>query len=153
MTKYLLFAFLAIVSSSCFDQGDCLITATNLMQVKLLNKTDRKPYPIKFTSVTVSGSNSILYKDKEATTLLLPVNPGQSSTTFTLNYGTTASTITVSYSQEIRVIAVDCGAFTYYKELQITNADFAQDSIQLVNTALFHDVSTQTYATNVEIFF
>ncbi len=153
MIKYPLFILLTILSSGCFDQGDCLITATNLMQVKLLSKADRKPFTIAFTSVTVSGSNSILYKDKETTTLLLPVNPGQSSTTFTLDYSDKISTITVSYSQETRVIAVDCGAFTYYKELQITNTSFAKDSIQLVNTALLHDVSTQAYATNVEIFF
>lgn len=125
------------------------------MQVKLLKKADRKPFPIAFTSVTVSGSNSILYKDTETATLLLPVNPGQSSTTFTLNYKNTtpASTITVSYSQETRVIAVDCGAFAYYKELQITNTNFAEDSIQLVNSALLHDVTNQAYANNVEIFF
>ncbi len=153
MTKYLLFALLAILSSGCFDQGDCLITATNLMQVKLLKKTDKKPFPITFTSVTASGSNSILYKDQKTSTLLLPVNPGQGSTTFTLNYDTIISTITVSYSQETRVIAVDCGAFTYYKELQITNTSFAQDSIKLVNTALLQDVSTQAYANNIEVFF
>jgi 3D (Asp-Asp-Asp) domain-containing protein len=153
MTKYLLFAVLAILSSSCFDQGDCLITATNLMQVKLLKKTDRTENKIKFTGITASGSNSILYKDKETATLLLPVNPGQSSTTFTLNYDNTASTITVNYSQEARVIAVDCGAFTYYKELQIENTSFAEGNVKLVNTSLLYDVSTQAYATNVEIFF
>jgi 3D (Asp-Asp-Asp) domain-containing protein len=153
MTKYLLFTFLTILLSGCFDKGDCLITATNLMQVKLLTKADRKENKIKFSSVTVSGSNSILYKDTETATLLLPVDPGQGSTIFTLNYGSTPSTITVSYSQEAKVIAVDCGAFTYYEDLQITNTTYPEGSIKLFNTQLLHDVSTQAYANNVEIYF
>jgi 3D (Asp-Asp-Asp) domain-containing protein len=153
MTKYLLFTFLTILLSGCFDKGDCLVTATNLMQVKLLTKADRKENKVKFGSVTVSGSNSILYKDAETATLLLPVDPGQSSTTFTLNYGSTPSTITVSYLQEAKVIAVDCGAFTYYKDLQITNTTYPEGSIKLFNTQLLHDVSTQAYANNVEVYF
>lgn len=153
MTKYLLFTFLTILLSGCFDKGDCLVTATNLMQVKLLTKADRKENKVKFSSVTVSGSNSILYKDAETATLLLPVDPGQSSTTFTLNYGSTPSMITVSYSQEAKVIAVDCGAFTYYKDLQITNTTYPEGSIKLFNTQLLHDVSTQAYANNVEVYF
>jgi len=153
MTRYLLFAFLTVLSSGCFDKGDCLKTATNLMQVKLLTKADRKENKIKFSSVTVSGSNSILYKDNETATLLLPLNPGQSSTTFTLNYGDTASTITVSYSQETRVIAVDCGAFTYFKDLQITNTTFPEGTIKLFSTLLLRDGSTSAYANNVEIYF
>jgi 3D (Asp-Asp-Asp) domain-containing protein len=153
MLKYLPIGLLAVLSFGCFDQGDCLITATNLMQVKLLTKTDRKENKIKFNSVTVSGSTSILYKDQETGTLLLPVNPGQGSTTFTLNYGTTVSVITVTYSEETRVIAVDCGAFTYYKDLKISSTDFEEGNIKLVNTLLLHDVSTQAYANNVEIYF
>lgn len=153
MLKYLLIGLLAVISFGCFDQGDCLITATNLMQVKLLTKIDRKENIIKFSSVTVSGSTSILYKDQETGMLLLPVNPGQGSTTFTLNYGTTASTITVTYSEETKIISVDCGAFTYYKDLQITNTNFEEGNIKLVNTLLLHDVSTQAYANNVEVFF
>jgi Family of unknown function (DUF6452) len=153
MTKYLLFVFLAVLSFGCFDKGDCLVTSTNLMQVKLLMKADRKENKIKFSSVTVSGSTSVLYKDIETAVLLLPVNPGESSTTFTLNYGSTVSTITVSYSQETKVVAVDCGAFTYYKDLQITNTTFAEDTIKLFSTLLLRDGSTSAYANNVEIYF
>lgn len=153
MTKYIFFTFLTVLLSGCFDKGDCLITATNVMQVKLLTKADRKENKVKFSSVTISGSNAILYKEVETATLLLPVNPGQGSTTFTLNYQSTTSTITVSYSQEAKVIAVDCGAFTYYNDLQLTDTTFPEGSIKLFNTQLLHDVTTQAYANNVEVYF
>lgn len=123
------------------------------MQVRLLTKAEKKENKIKFNAVTVSGSNVIRYKDAEVSSLLLPVNPGQNSVTFTLDYGTTVSTITMAYKTEVKIISVDCGAFTYYKDLEIVSSSFNETQIRLITPLLLHDVTTQAYANNVEIYF
>lgn len=153
MIKYFPLLLLGILASGCFDKGDCVRTATNIVQIRLLSKADRMESKIKFNSVTVSGSNGVRYKDQEVSSLLLPVNPGQDTVTFTLNYGTTVSTITVGYTQETRVISVDCGAFTYYKDLKIVSSSFDETQIRLVTPVLLQDFTTKAYANNVEIYF
>ena len=153
LVKAVLLIFLIFLSSSCFNQGDCLITASGYTRIDLYDKANRRPKLIAFDSIAVSGTESILYRDSIRTTIFLPVNPREDTTRFTLNYDGKSDFITVKYSAETRIISPDCGAFVYFKNLEILKTSFDQSLIKLVNAQLLKDVVHQKYVTNLQIFF
>jgi len=152
--KAVLLIFLIFLSGSCFNQGDCLITASGYTRIDFYQKANKQLKPIAFSSISVSSGDTILYYDSISTsTLLLPVNPNRDTTRFTLNYEGNSDFITVRYSTETRIISPDCGAFTYYKELEIVNTSFDQSLIKLISSQLLRDAVHQKYVTNVQVFF
>src|SRR5689334_19916911 len=57
--------FLALVAFSCFNEGDCLITSSNLIKVSLKLFSDKKTEVKKtFTSIAIPG-DTVLYTNKE----------------------------------------------------------------------------------------
>ena len=154
MSKAVLLIFLIFLSSSCFNKGDCLITASELTRIDLYQKTDKQPKTVLFSSITVSGYGTTLQQDSvNSPTLLIPVNPNGDTTRFTFNYGEKSDFITVSYSSATRIIAPDCGAFTYYSNLGIVNTSFDRSLIKLVNTRLLRNPANNKNATNLQLFF
>jgi hypothetical protein len=154
MVRSVLLIFLIFFSSSCFNQGDCLITASGYTKIDLYQKSNKQPKTIFFSPIIVSGNGSTLRRDSlTATALLLPVNPNGDTTRFTLNYEGKSDFITVKYSSQSRIISPDCGAFTYYTNLEIVNTSFDPGLIKLVNTYLLKDAVNNKYVTNLQIFF
>jgi len=153
--KAVLLIFLIFLSSSCFNQGDCVITASGYTRIDFYQKANRQPKLITFSAITVSGGGTILHQDSvsASTFLLLPVNPNGDTTRFTLDYDGKSDFITVKYSTEMRIISPDCGAFMYFKDLEIMNTSFDQGLIKLINTQLLKDAVHQKYITNVQLFF
>ena len=152
--KAVLLIFLIFLCSSCFNQGDCLITASGSTKIDFYQKADKLPKLISFSSIFISGYGSVLYQDSvSASSLLLPVNPSGDTTRFTLNYDGKSDFITVKYSTETRIISPDCGVFTYYKDLEIVHTSFDQGVIKLINTQLLIDAVHQKNATNIQVFF
>ena len=151
LVKAVLLIFLIFLSSSCFNQGDCLITASGYTKIDLYDKANKQPKSIKFDSIRVSGTESVFYQD--STSLLLPVNPVEDTTRFTFIHDGKSDFITVKYSSETRIISPDCGAFIYFKNLEIVNTSFDQSLIKLINAQLLKDVVHQKYVTNLQIFF
>jgi hypothetical protein len=151
MSKAVLVVFLVILSSSCFNQGDCLETASGFMKLDFYERTSKLPKYIKFDSIYVSGTDLVFTQD--TTTLLLPVNPAEAFTRFMLFHDGKSDSLTVSYTSETRIIATDCGAFTYFKNLEIVNSSFDPALIRLISTELLKDPVHQRYVTNLEIFF
>ncbi len=154
MSKAVLLIFLIFLSSSCFNKGDCLITASELTRIDLYQKSDKQPKTILFLSIKTSGYGTTLQQDSvNSSTLLIPVNPNGDTTRFTFNYGEKSDFITVSYSSATRIIAPDCGAFTYYSNLGIVNTSFDRSLIKLVNTRLLRNPANNKNATNLQLFF
>ena len=154
MSKAVLLIFLIFLSSSCFNKGDCLITASELTRIDLYQKTDKQPKTVLFSSITVSGYGTTLQQDSvNSSTLLMPVNPNGDTTRFTFNYDEKSDFITVTYSSATRIIAPDCGAFTYYSNLGIVNTSFDRSLIKLVNTRLLRNPANNKNATNLQLFF
>lgn len=154
MSKAVLLIFLIFLSSSCFNKGDCLITASELTRIDLYQKSDKQPKTILFLSIKTSGYGTTLQQDSvNSPTLLIPVNPNGDTTRFTFNYGEKSDFITVSYSSATRIIAPDCGAFTYYSNLGIVNTSFDRSLIKLVNTRLLRNPANNKNATNLQLFF
>jgi hypothetical protein len=154
MSKAVLLIFLIFLGSSCFNKGDCLITASELTRIDLYQKTDKQPKTILFSSIKVTGYGTTLRQDSvNSPTLLLPVNPKGDTTRFTFYYNEKSDFITVTYSSTTRIIAPDCGAFTYFSNLGILNTSFDRSLIKLVNTRLLRDPVNKKNATNLQLFF
>jgi len=125
--------------SSCFDQGECLITNTHLVKVSLRKKVDNTAATVHFASVAVL-EDTVLYTNLDSAALSLPVNPGVTEMTYVLNYGSSADTLSLGYSNQSVVLAPSCGAFPYQRNLVITGSTFGQDSVVVTNSSLLKDV-------------
>jgi hypothetical protein len=134
--KIIIVVFTAVLASSCFDKGDCLINNTNLIKINFKNKADNKDRDVVFSSVTVEGTSIVLYANETVKALALPVDVTKTSTTFILNYGGAAQRISFSYKNETIIPSVDCGAFVYQKDVTVTESTFDAASLRIVNNQL-----------------
>jgi hypothetical protein len=140
--------FLMIVASSCFDEGDCLVTNSNLIRVSLLNFSDKKPAKILFTSVSIQGETLLYPPNTELTTLVLPVDPGRTEMEYVLEYQGKSDTIRFSYDNFSFVLSPTCGAFPYQQNLVVAETTFGEDKVVITDKSLLRNV-----AENVRLYF
>lgn len=146
--------FLFFIVTSCLNQANCYITASNVVKINLKKTNDNLSTTITFNAITVSGKSLTFYKDSTTTSLNLPVNPEATETTFLFSYKELVdsvstdkmATLTLSYLNEIKLISPDCGAFQYQRDLAIVETNFTKT--KLINSSLL-----TTVATNLEIYF
>lgn len=136
-----------LVLSSCFDQGDCLITNSNIIRVSVHSAVNQRAVTIAFDTVAVLN-DTILYKTSSQGKLALPVDPGVTEMTYIFAYGDKFDTLSLGYDNLSVVLATACGAFPYQRNLVVTRSTFAQDSVVITNPSLFKDVTE-----NVRIYF
>ena len=139
--------FLMLALSSCFDQGDCLITNSNLVQVSVRDFKTRAAVNVTFETVAIQGGDT-LYTNKTVAALSLPVNPGLNETSFVFVHAGKTDTLSLGYSNETVVLAPVCGAFPFQKNLATTYSTFGQDSVEVTDRSL-----TKNAAENVRIYF
>ena len=145
--------FLLFVVTSCLNQANCWITATNVVKINL-RKSDNSAAEITFNSISVSGTPLTFTPAKAVSVLNLPVDPNANETTFLFSYDTVvegvtinkSDTLTLHYINEIKLISEECGAFQYQRDLEIVSTDFTKT--KLLNTSLL-----TTVASNLEIYF
>lgn len=143
--KSIPFLLLLILVTSCFNDSDCLITATTEVKIRFKNAngTDRT---VDFSSITVSGLSNPFYVDTPASLISLPVNPTSNQVTFTFYHDEVSETLVVTYENEIRVVSKSCGAYQFQKNVSVSESDFSQVSV--INSRLLTDVSV-----NLEAYF
>jgi hypothetical protein len=140
--------FLALVASSCFDEGDCLVTNSNLIKVSLWESKDKKKAKqIPFTSIAIPG-DTVLYANKSMATFDLPVDPGLNEMQYVLQYSGKTDTLIFRYNTLNVVHSPTCGAFPYQRNLEIMKSTFPLDSAVVVNQSLGKNVTE-----NVKIYF
>lgn len=135
---------LVVLLSACLDKPDCLVSATNIVQIALKKIAVDSANAVTFSSIKVSGTDSLFYKNKKASSLSLPLNPQATLTTFTFYYGTKIDSVTLTYTIENLVISPECGAFSYYQDLAVSSTSFT--SVKVKNNKL-----TTSATTNLEI--
>jgi hypothetical protein len=161
--KYAAFILICMVLGSCLNDGNCLITATNNMHLKFKTHRDNKTdTAIALTTILISGTvpDSVLKINATTSEILLPVDIHRDTTTFILQYTSAPSdTLQVTYSKQSKVIAKDCGAFTYYQNLRILHTSFKETQVKEFSTSLLTDPTLyvaaspnyQAYAVNYQI--
>jgi len=140
--------FFLLVLSSCFDQGECLITNSNMVRVSLRSMKDKTVITVALKSVSVLNHDTALYANADASALLLPVDPGVNETSYLFVYGDKTDTLSLGYDNQTVVLAPQCGAFPYQRNLTVTNSTFGQDSVVVTNPSLLKDA-----VENVRIYF
>jgi hypothetical protein len=140
---------LMLAVSSCFDEGECLITNTNIVKVGLRSKETGDLVKVKFDSVSIQYSDSVYYIGQEVQGLGLPVNPGVTEMMYVLAYGGIKDTVLLSYTNQSVVLAPHCGAFPFQNNLVVVKySTFGLDSVGVTNQSLLRNV-----AENVRIYF
>jgi hypothetical protein len=154
--KYIGLMLICVLFGSCLNDGDCLITATNNMHVQFKTHRDNKTdTSITITSIFISGTDSALVPGTALTQILLPVDIHRDTTTYIFKYANAPSdTLQVSYSGQTKIIAKDCGAFTYYQNLRVLHTNF---KLKEYSTSLLKDPTLgntySAYAVNYQIFY
>jgi len=117
---------------------------------------------VNLTTIFVSGASpdSILKINAAVNEILLPVNIHSNATTFIFNYenSSTPDTLQVGYTTQSKIIAKDCGAFTYYQNLRIlyTKLKLKAFSASLLTDPTLYvagSINYQAYAVNYQIFY
>ncbi len=137
------------------------------MHVQFKKLSNSKDSAIVLDTIHISGTynDSILVVNASVTEFLLPLDIHRETTTFVLqrtnpaDSTTHSDTLQVGYSMQSKVIAHDCGAFTYYQNLEIVKTSLKD--IKAFSASLLTDptlyvagsANYQAYAVNYQIFF
>ena len=161
--KFAALGLICVLLGSCLNDGNCLITATNYMHIQFKKESNSKlDTLVNLTTIFVSGANpdSILKINSATNEILLPVNIHSNATTFIFNYenSSTSDTLQVGYTTQSKIIAKECGAFTYYQNLKIL---YTKLKVKAFSTSLLTDptlyvagsINYQAYAVNYQIFY
>ena len=147
--KQFFLIFFIFLVSSCFNDNDCLKTATNYVKIDLKTLTGAARTTT-FTSVRTADS-TLIFPDYQATnpvtSLVLPIDQTGTERSFILDTTDSSSyRLTLGYTSFTRVISADCGAYLYFKDLKVVDTNF--DSTRVTNPQLFTGVKQ-----NIKIFF
>ncbi len=166
--KFAVLILICALFGSCFNDGNCLITATNFMHIQFKNETTKLDSALDLKAIYVSGTDSSLVVKVATHEILLPLDIHSNTTTFVMQrtnpVDTTIivyDTLRVGYSMQSKVIAKDCGAFTYYYDLKLLYTNLKDSQIKVFSTSLLADptqyvpasVNYQAYAVNFQIFY
>ena len=164
MARILLFLLIILFGVSCFNEPDCLITASSAVKIEFkqtkTNPTTRVRTVVDsalvFNSVLVSGIDTAYIKYKlgqSFSSVTLPVDPRVKTMKYVFNIRSTSGVITrkdsieFSYASESVVIAPRCGAYTYFLDLKIQKTNYDSTKYKLVSNRLLKGT------TNVQVFF
>jgi tetrahydromethanopterin S-methyltransferase subunit F len=164
MARLLLFLLVLLFGVSCFNEPDCLITASSAIKIDF-RQTKTNPTTLVrsvvdsalvFNSVFVSGIDTAYIKyraNQTFTSVTLPVDPRVKTIKYVFNIRSTSGVITrkdsleFSYASESIVIAPRCGAYTYFLDLKVTNTNYDSTRYRIVSSRLLKST------TNVQVFF
>jgi hypothetical protein len=123
MARFFPLGLILIIFSSCLNEPDCIITATNNVSIKF--KRLKSDTAVLIDSIQVSGTLTLFHKDDSVSDLLVPVDPGQLTATFRFYYNFTMDSIRLSYTRKAQLISPACGAFTHFQDLTVLSTSFS----------------------------
>ncbi len=161
MVRILLFLMMILVGSSCFNEPDCVVTASTAIKIDFKQtKTDKITLlksvvdsALVLNYVNVTGIDTAYIKNKITATVTLPINPKTKTITYYLfrqsvsGATTRLDSIKFSFAEEGRVIAPKCGAYTFFLDLKVVQTSFSQTQYKITSTRLLKNT------TNVQVFF
>ncbi|MEI9918855.1 MAG: hypothetical protein WDO14_08625 [Bacteroidota bacterium] len=140
--------------SSCFDQGDCVFTNSNVVRFDFVNI--RKPstlIPVVVDSIiTPLDDATILYKDSVVTasaTYLVSLDPTKNETEFIFYWGNRVDTLVLTYTYQSKVLGPDCGTLPFYNDLSIKYNTF--NTVLIPNPEVRVNFATKLPNQNVQI--
>ncbi len=161
--KFAVLILIVALFGSCFNEGDCLISATNYMHIQFKKETNIKlDTAVVLDTIHISGTDTVLVINSATKEILLPVDIHSTTTTFVFQRTNPADsslaydTLQVGYTTQSKVIAKDCGAFTYYQNLIVLYKSLKDSQLKIFSTSLIKDPTSSgisAYAVNYQIFY
>jgi hypothetical protein len=141
---------LALLLSGCFEEPDCLITATQTL--KIIFKTEAGALdPVTFTGITSPGTATVFYEGGQASTVLLPLNPATTTVRYVFAHSLGIDSLDLSYQVVAELVNPDCGTQVFFKGLGAGGSTFSR--VDVVNPdLLITNIDTRDVVTNLEIY-
>ena len=98
---------LCLILLSCFEQGDCSDYSSNIMQVNFYS-VDKKQKTVLIDSIKMEGWDTVMYKNKSLSKIILPLNPATDTMTYHFYYQTLHDTLGISYQRKTFALAPGC---------------------------------------------
>lgn len=140
--KFARFALVLVVLSGCLNKPDCAPTATNLVKIGFVNAANQAR-PTAIDSIRVVGLTEVLYKGVTISAAELPLRPDLSQAEFEFFFEQRAEKIALTYNAQPQVISMECGAYTIFKDLTLTESTFVADSVITSQTSTNATVNIQ----------
>ena len=116
-----------VITASCVD-GACYEDTESFLHVAFFRGDDEET-PQKL-SVIGYGMEEYIYKDKTSVSYAaLPLNPGESSTSFYVSINDTTDMVTFYYSSEPYMYSKECGYTWFYDILSASSTSNIIDSV------------------------
>lgn len=128
MARFFPLGLILFIFSSCLNEPDCVVTATNIVRVsfeRLIPDSLNTDTVVFIDSVQVSGTFALYHEGDTTSQLQLPVDPQQLTTTFRVfYYDSIMDSIRISYTRKAQVVSPACGAFTHFQDLVVLSTSF-----------------------------
>jgi len=160
--KRAIFLILTVLLASCFDEGNCLVSASNVLKIDFKQKTNHSlDDTVRIKSIQFSNYIAVATTDSIIYGLLLPLSSDSSAVTirvirrvFVSNaFVNDTLSLKLGFSTYSKVVTTTCGAYTYFHQLNIKNISLDKTSYKLLSSDLIKDPTTSSYATNLQIYY
>jgi hypothetical protein len=137
--------------TSCFDQGDCIFTSTNLIRIDFANVNKKsEPFAVVIDSILIPGK--VTFKADTAiaaSTYVVSIDPNDTRTEFVFYRQNQVDRLVLTYTTQSQVLGLDCGTYQFKNDLTIESTTFS--NVTITNPKLRIDFKTKAPASNVQI--
>ncbi len=136
-----------ILSSGCFEQGDCQNQTSNKVKVDFMDAVTRKALTLAVDSVTIAGVSGKLYETASVSSVTLPLDPLNDAAEIMVHLTNAPdATLIIRYTARTTVLDPACGAAELFTLSGAEGEPFTEAI--LVQKTLSNIIST-----NVRIYF
>lgn len=118
---------------SCFENPDCIGLRNNLVNISFHKLFDGAADTLGVLQSSISGSDSVFYRQTGASLLTFPLNVNMNQQTINLNTTQGNFTVELSYQSKAQFEDVDCGPRFILSDLGVVKHSF--DSLRLINSS------------------
>ncbi|MFM7194882.1 MAG: hypothetical protein ACKOAR_06795 [Bacteroidota bacterium] len=145
--SFILLLTAGVLSSGCFEQGDCQNQTSNKVKIDFFDAVTRKALTLAVDSVTIEGLPGKLYKAVSVNSITVPLNPLQDATEIMIHRNPAAdATLILRYTARTTVLDPACGATELFTLSGAEGQPFQQ-------AILVQKVLANVITTNVRLFF
>ncbi len=137
--RFLPVFFVVLLASACLSEPDCISEGSNLVQVRLRDSTNAVTKAI-FSSIRISGIDSIYATKDTLSTFSVPVDPLAGQTSYQIEYTyffldsipkKRKDSFTISYSVQNIIVSTTCPPYKLISNLDVPEFSFKEKPLVL----------------------
>lgn len=132
---------LAGLLSSCFDDGDCITTTTDVLHINFKKYTTSEVDTVEIIGITITGTDSVFYPAVDASSITLPLDPNASSLTINFDFELVDRELILDYNTTPRLISPDCGVELSFTNISVDENNYDFDSVAVRFTFLDEQIT------------